>query len=654
MGTEVEMSNPTYGKSTGAADGQGQVRWRKTKLSAASCCLLVGIALIVVGAIIPTVIHNMILKGVEDTVRLDPDTMTDSAMLKFVNGSNWEEFYLYNVTNLYDVLTRGDKINFQEVGPIKTIRYGSRYNISWDVPNSQVKYQWLTTFEVLPESQHLLDQTIIGVNPFWFGAAATVMQKYIAGQAGQNPTDPASYKPTSEFPGNFLNEQIFVTGFFGGQVLPGILPVFQDPVSSPFLTTVRASSLSTYVQFVPSFCAAANISFATVLNSWASGSPYLSVAVPDMWQGFELNSTLQSSNINLVAQNAFDKSNNYGFASTAGLTAWKKFIATNKTDPAYQQQQTAIAAGLSISNPDVDIPILSNWFHKFPTALPTANGGNSFGDAYQNVVTRAISGQIQLTVAQGAAAAPPTPFSKIYADYASYAPKSWSDIGALQFGTGLIIGLQLTPTTTPLDGKGASVSDIPGASKTNPFNFYDGSDEPEPMEFTSGLAYYVKHNSNLGPRAATLPAGAVIPTQLWTDNPALLYADVDSKTFINLNIAQTNALFGLLRASSSAYGGLIQAMKPLVSNYTMTYLGARQAGAPIPNAITLATNGVNALYDQVTASPGSLLTLGGVTKSNWYAVWSYLYSYVGSELTGSLLQIDPASGLAPQNTGTSP
>jgi hypothetical protein len=57
----------------------------------------------------------------------------------------------------------------------------------------------------------------------------------------------------------------------------------------------------------------------------------------------------------------------------------------------------------------------------------------------------------------------------------------------------------------------------------------------------------------------------------------------------------------------------------------------------------------------MTASPATMLARADVqsfiTRTNWYAVWSYLYNYVGNELSGSLAQLDPNTGLTPQNNG---
>lgn len=138
------------------------IKNRKAKLGCGICCLIVGIVGIVLGAVLPPVINTLIDDGVYHASQLNPDTMSDSALVRFYDDPYTnEEFYLFNVTNLYDVLTNKAKINFQEIGPIRTVRHETRYNDQWDIPNGQVKYQWLTTFTVKPESVGLLDLPIM-------------------------------------------------------------------------------------------------------------------------------------------------------------------------------------------------------------------------------------------------------------------------------------------------------------------------------------------------------------------------------------------------------------------------------------------------------------------------------------------------------------
>lgn len=124
---------------------------RKCKIGWSSCCLLFGAACIILAGVIPVVIDRQIHNGVLDAALLDPSTMTDSALAKFYNGTNYETVYLYNITNLYEVLTAGAIINYEEVGPLVFNRYNNRYVLTQtDARSSEIELLPLTL--LLPAS----------------------------------------------------------------------------------------------------------------------------------------------------------------------------------------------------------------------------------------------------------------------------------------------------------------------------------------------------------------------------------------------------------------------------------------------------------------------------------------------------------------------
>ena len=96
--------------------------WRKTKIGLSALALTLGIAAVVIGAVLPFVIDDKIDEGVRESVLLDPRTWSDTAEQNFFNQTTHEDFYVFNLTNLYAVLTEGVPPNFQEVGPIRTRR----------------------------------------------------------------------------------------------------------------------------------------------------------------------------------------------------------------------------------------------------------------------------------------------------------------------------------------------------------------------------------------------------------------------------------------------------------------------------------------------------------------------------------------------------
>jgi hypothetical protein len=256
---------------------------------------VIGLALIAIGIALPIVIKKAVTTGVTNTVILDPSKMTEESLATYINGTQFQDVYIWNCTNLYDVLTSGAKANFQEVGPITTIRHSLRYNVTWDNDNSKVSYKWLTTYEVVPNSQYLLDQTIIGPNPFYFGVGAKVMQAQMAQATCGAAAGTASCRATAQFPGKYISEQALTFGFLGGQVLPGVLNLFNNQTNL-FLTGIRAAAIQFYAQTFVKFCTpplnqVTTCDLAVAVGNWTAGTPYASTIQPLLWTGLELPAT---------------------------------------------------------------------------------------------------------------------------------------------------------------------------------------------------------------------------------------------------------------------------------------------------------------------------------------------------------------------------
>lgn len=517
--------------------------------------------------------------------------------------------------------------------------------MSWDTDNSKVTHQWLNTLEIT-QGAELLDQPIINVNPFFLGVGAQVMQQYIALLEGEDPTS-VDWTPTVDFPGNFLSEKLAVTGFFGS-LMEEIVPVFLNQTTGDFLTTVRGSAIAFYAQFVPAYCTAQSLSKTEALASWANGtlSPYLSDQNPYYWTGFELSAPLQSTYPSLVASNAFDSTNGYGIASVAGLEQWSTFAtlyAADSSSTATLTQAAAIMTSLQMDS-TTDLVIIGAWIKKLASALPDSSA-TSVGSAYLKTVCAAVAAMIEQAVT--------TPgnnsFAIVFEDVAAYTPSSWADIGALQFGTGAVVGVSVAGSTTLTTGTGLSISVLPTTSSTAPFRFNDNATEAEPIEFTAGIQYYIDHNNVTLAETATWPAG-YSQAILWQTNPLLLYVN-NTDTLINLNIAQSTAFLQTLAASTSNLGLLITALATPVLTYS-TYFKAMYSAYGVTIAVATATEKAEAAFEAaVAADTTNLLVNAGVTKTNYYAVWCYLYNYLGNEFGGTLAQLDPTSGIAPQNSG---
>ena len=659
--------------------------WKKLRLGLAIAGITAGVALVVLGVVLPYVVGDMVKKGITDAAILDPSKFSDSAAHNFVNQTTHQDFYLFNITNLFAVLTKGDTPDWRTVGPVRTIRYPNRYDVQWDTANSRVSYRWLDTFEVFEDDKWMLNQTIIGPNAFYFGLGASVMSTFISTMTYAplvGPLHVGDFPPVVDFPGRYLNDQASVTGFFGQKVLaPQIATTFTDVTTSGLLSQVRLATTIFYTQVLAGFIVNPGGMFGLTMNNvltkWVAGVNFcvgLPIEAPclNLFYGFELNTTvtdptpggsgatlgvaLVCSNAVDVATQFFNSTGQWGCASKAGLSKWgalaaNQALCATPAAPASCNQvsiglATNIALGLGMSfNPTSpadlfgimlpDVIRMAEWIKKMVTGDLRVN---PVAQAAERVVAAAISGAIST-------AFPAFQFNQAYGPdlptvQAHYTVNSFADIGALQFGTGALVAI-LNDTFTPgwaYNGNGKSTTDM---DPTVHLNVPAGPSDPEPLEFQAGISYYIRHNT--APAGTTQwPAGAD-QYPLWQTNPSLLYSS--GTTLYNLNVAQTKTLFDLL-LTSTGYPGLIAVLQQITLTYAST----------LPqHGVAAAVNAANGMYKQLCETPGGLLnktdTQALITTTNWFAVWAYLYLYMANELTGTLAQLDPASGVAVQNSG---
>jgi len=625
---EAERSRRTGGSSVG---------WRKTKLGLSIFSLLIGVALVVVGIALPFVVDKMIDDSVRSAILIDPQEMSQESLDKFYNNTGNEDFYLFNLTNLYDVLTKGDDPNFQEVGPIRTHRISQRYNVSWDTADSAVTYKWLTTFEVKDdaESQRLLKEPIIGPNVFFLGGAAQAMRGYIASK--QNPMDP-NWRATADFPGGFLSELVFTMGFMGATLLPSIMPQFSS-VDETFLTTARTLGFSFYLQYVSAWCAQTvpGDTADCITNAqqrWYSAGTSGIQMNQTLWAGFELSQSIKSSNPAAVAAKIFDSTNQMGPASTAGLKMWNGYL--KGVVPA-----AVLKPANSIDN-DADVSTIAQWIGTLLRAKPdTTNGA-----AYQTTCCEALNSQMKRSVQTGSTKTPPTHFSQLYANYADFEVHSWEEMGALQFGTGLVVAAILNSSDAFSSGVGRSLAEMdPDNSQNYPFAFRKHA-EAEPVEFTPALDYYIRHHSGLTTEQKSRP-GVMEQLGLWSTNPSLLFLGGAGGPTKTLNLAQSKCLVHLLQTDSTALSGMVTSLTKVYLAYATVFPkdGITAANAAAQVQIDTAKSTTDNFFNKAEAAPLDL------NIDNWYIYWSYTYNYLATRLTGYIVDIDPSSGVTPQNTG---
>ena len=541
---------------------------------------------------------------------------------------------------------------------------------------------------------------MIAPNAFYFGLGAQVMTSVISSldaALGGHPS--VASPPVSRFPGGYLNEQLSVLGFLGSQVIPTMLTGAFVGNNSALIEELRGAGTvfyAAYMQAAVGAMIAAPLAFTymDVMASWANKSVAvptigsLSSADPAHFFGFELPTPLLTTNSALVAANLWNASNPYSFASASGLqNQWAVLSAntaacaaagsvpSSASCVAAVTKGSEMAAGLGMllgpaGDPYqfvVDLASIGAWLSTITTsALP----GTTLGNAFQKTVCDAIAAQVaNLKALYGGA----TPFAAYYVPtLADYQPTTWAEVAALQFGTGIIVAMLSSSSDASVGpallghGRGLSLSYM---DRTASLNF--ASLEPEPFEFTAGIRYYLDHRLAVSDAvAATWPAGAD-QKPLWTANPALLWADYASDVLINLNVAQSVALFDLLlnpAYKSQMYGGMVGVLEQIVgayagafatayraayvANFTVTHDDTLASLFATPAANTAAIAAADAAY--TAASAVAPLVYPNVrvviTRTNWYAVWSYLYNYLGHEMSGSLAQLD-SMGIAPQNSG---
>lgn len=639
--------------------------WRKAKLGMGGCCLFAGLVLVALGILLPVVVDDMVKKGVTKLAILDPEKFSESAAANWINQTTHQDFYLYNCTNLFAVLTSGATPNFQEVGPIRTRRYPYRYNVSWDTPNSQVSFNQVTMYDVIEEDRWYLRQPIIAVNAFYLGLNAQVMTS-VVGAVNNALAGGVPQRPVSRFPGGYLSEQQAVLGFLGSEVVPGFIKGAFVGNDSALIMQLRNAGTIFYAGVVEGTIAALvgggyPTSRDEVLSVWANNTVKvpglrLSAYNPSMFYGFELDTPLQTVNYTVVAKNLWNTAHPYSLFSEIGLHNWAIFAAkatpcfvtgNPATCGALYPDLVAIATSLQIDLPAManDIQSIAFWLKKFSVdALP----GTTIGNAYEKTVCTAISGVIH----NYRLAYPTSPFTLAYtANEADYLPQTWLDVGALQFGTGIILGVLTQSELTLKNGTGISLSTMSPTATLNAL-----AAEPEPFEFTAGIRYYISHRLKVPPSvSATWPTGAD-QYGLWGINSALLWSDKINDVLINLNIAQTKILFNRLLTDVTTLGKLVAELQVIVGKYAEAFLpvfvlGNQATWGPAIMGATIAANNEMTAASLRTSSLFNKTDIQIlITPTNYYAVWSYLYNYLGQELSGPLSQID-SMGIAPQNTG---
>jgi len=632
----------------------------KWAIGVCSFIAVISLGALIVGALIPSIVDNVITEGVKDYTVLDVRRMDADALERFVNSSTHLDYSLWHFSNLKDVLLNGAVPNFEERGPFKTIRYQTKYNLSYNEDRSIVSYKQYVSFEIDMTDDYTrmhIDEPIVGPNPLYFGAGAQVMMLAQAGASGK-------MSPRFWLTGpNELSDQLTTFGFLGASVLPGVLAQFTDP-SSELLGGIAFLSFPSYLQVVATMGGIAGLN---VVELWANGDntttlTFAEAAFPynESTIGFDLGDRrLLSTNKVALSAYLWDPTSEYSLASSAGLYNWMGYIVTvsNPTAELTARQQIAVKIG---AQNNLDVKGVAGWLM---TLLPQTLFGayNPLHDpaAAKSYGVAVAAGGMTTIIQQMAGGNPSSTFAAVFSD-PGYYPANMADAGALQFATGFVMGLNNIGDldTNNLATTGVGESMRRNSSVTGPtavLNFFDLANETwggvEPPEFFAGVNYYLKN-------VATSPLADLGFQAVAGTSPQLLYvADSNNPTQTTTVITPTIPEAKLLMAalsSAEGMGGLFAGLNTLMGAYVQAYTTSKLGG----DSDFVAAATARGTVDFVITTPAAAGTgqayveaaiAAGVTSRTWFVTYTYML-YLINELNGPLSLIGD-DGIAPQNGG---
>src|SRR5690606_24662518 len=124
-----------------------------------------------------------------------------------------------------------------------------------------------------PYTAEHIDDSFVGINPFFFGAAARASMSAQAQVTGQ-------MDPFLDLTGpGEISEQVATFAFLAGNILPQVLPQFTSP-QSDLLSQVNFLAVASYVQLAQQASAYIGSTPALVRDSWRTATPLLSTGLP--------------------------------------------------------------------------------------------------------------------------------------------------------------------------------------------------------------------------------------------------------------------------------------------------------------------------------------------------------------------------------------
>jgi len=371
--------------------------------------LALAIIITAIGAALPDIVNKVIKDTLRDRAPIDQDNWTDAQWRQFTNTTRTSNYYLYNLTNLPEVLAGREKANFAVVGPLTFVRHYVKTGLEYSADESELAYWEMRAYEPTGNTNQLLDQVITLPNTVFLGALAQVARAVAkAGMDARNITLPYGVAPARVT----LDEQMMYAGIASTSVIPLLNGQLTND-SSTLISALKILSVPTYVRAVYQQLIAGGVTAGNITAVWCTG-PATPNPFPTAFAGFKLPAAIASpldptgfAVMTRVIDPTSPVTAPLSFLRPQGNQAWLGLVSARCTGPLLDQ--ISALNGMS-TNQTLAICAWIAGVHQTP--------------AFQQVVMGAAQ---QIVMQQ--------------LNNTAYVPTSFTDLGMLQFGSGLVLPL---------------------------------------------------------------------------------------------------------------------------------------------------------------------------------------------------------------------
>ena len=396
---------------------------RQRAFTSGGCVALVlGTALVVMGAILPQLVGDQIETAVESGLELEVDNDWLDVDPKIFN------MHFFNVTNAYDVQMSGATPLLQEVVVDMTqneIRYDAvlrdggnavEFWSYWDyVPTTaedQVNFELSNIVQPnLVYIGGLVGEMGVAESTFFGGLASTVVGEVLS-------------LFTVEGGGVFPAARVLAAGSFLGGTVQNCVDA-QTALSGAYLPL-----LTSQAHYVAQWADLSSYPFGLANETLSESDPTVlgaTSALAGPLSTFEVGIVVPGASIDTaVAAYLWNTTSTYSIVTTAGLTNWAAYLAALAAAPTLTASQLAAAAGLTTMVSDIEAVAGST------AAAETAISTTAL---YLATLTAATNDAYRATIAAAFGLGPTT---------------TWAQMGTYHWGTGAITTL-LTGTNSIVD-----------------------------------------------------------------------------------------------------------------------------------------------------------------------------------------------------------